>query len=178
MNTEAVIETARLRLRRITRGDFAEIAAILGDREVMYAWGYAFSADQTRDWIAGMLARYEHDGCGYLAATLRDTGELVGLIGPLVERLEWREHMGIAYILAKAHWGRGYAIEGARACLDYAFATLGATSVIAEIRPENAASVAVARRLGMEKIGDFIKVHNGVEMLHDIYEKTTGGNAR
>lgn len=94
------------------------------------------------------------------------------MIGPLVERIEGDERIGVAYILAKASWRRGYATEGARACMDYAFGTLGAKSVIAEIRPENTASVAVARRLGMEKTGEFIKLHNGVEMLHDIYEKS------
>lgn len=172
MDNETVIMTARLRLRRITRRDFAELAAILGDPEVMYAWGYAFSGEQTRGWIEQTLTRYERDGCGYLAAELRETGEIAGMIGPLVERIEGDERIGVAYILAKACWRRGYATEGARACMDYAFGTLGAKSVIAEIRPENTASVAVARRLGMEKTGEFIKLHNGVEMLHDIYEKS------
>ena len=44
--------------------------------------------------------------------------------------------------------------EAARACMDYAFARLGATWVISMVRPENVASRRVAEKNGMvsEKI--------------------------
>lgn len=50
--------------------------------------------------------------------------------------------------LAKEHWGKGYATEGARRALHYAFTALDREHVISLIRPENAASVRVAERLG------------------------------
>ena len=63
----------------------------------------------------------------------------------------------------------GYATEGARASLAYAFERLGAERVIAEIRPENEASRHVAERLGMKTAGSFIKHYRGKEMPHLIY---------
>ncbi len=54
----------------------------------------------------------------------------------------------MGWTLARAAWGRGYAKEGARASLDYAFDTLGADHVISVIHPDNARSIAVAERLG------------------------------
>jgi RimJ/RimL family protein N-acetyltransferase len=44
--------------------------------------------------------------------------------------------------------GRGYATEGARATIDYAFDVLGWTEVIHCIEPDNASSRALAVRLG------------------------------
>jgi RimJ/RimL family protein N-acetyltransferase len=48
--------------------------------------------------------------------------------------------------------GRGYAVEGARATIDWAFDHLGWTEVIHTIAPENTASVRVAERLGSRKL--------------------------
>jgi RimJ/RimL family protein N-acetyltransferase len=49
-------------------------------------------------------------------------------------------------------WGHGYATEAARAVIDRGFAA-GVPEVYAVVRPGNAASVAVCRRLGMQPIG-------------------------
>ena len=77
--------------------------------------------------------------------------------------------MGVGYILGRNFWGRGYASEGAAACVDYAFDQLGAAEVIAEIRPENSASRRVAERLGMTARESFVKIYKGKEMPHLIY---------
>ena len=47
-----------------------------------------------------------------------------------------------------ALWGNGYATEGARAALAYAFNTLEKDRVISLIHPENRASIRVAERIG------------------------------
>jgi len=46
------------------------------------------------------------------------------------------------------HEGRGYATEAALALRDWAFSTLKLPSLVSYIAPGNAASVAVAERLG------------------------------
>jgi RimJ/RimL family protein N-acetyltransferase len=50
-------------------------------------------------------------------------------------------------------WGHGYATEAARACIERGFAA-GVPEVFAVVYPENTASQAVCRRLGMESIGE------------------------
>ena len=164
-----MIKTERLIMRKITAEDFEAASRILGDAQVMYAWEHGFSEDEVRSWLGENAARYERDGFSFLAAVERSSGEIIGFIGPLVETIEGCRHFGIAYILDKERWGLGYATEGARASLAYAFERLGAERVIAEIRPENEASRHVAERLGMKTAGRFIKHYRGKEMPHLIY---------
>jgi RimJ/RimL family protein N-acetyltransferase len=66
------------------------------------------------------------------------------LHGPEIE-IGWR--------LVRTAWGRGYATEAAKPVLRYAFSTLGLREVIADIDPENTASVIVARKLGFRPRG-------------------------
>ena len=54
----------------------------------------------------------------------------------------------VGWLVARSHWGQGLATEGGRAALDYAFETVGAERVISLIRPDNAASIRVAEKLG------------------------------
>ena len=54
----------------------------------------------------------------------------------------------VGWTLARAAWGNGYATEGARRALEYAFDELGEEKVISVIHPENAASIRVAEKIG------------------------------
>lgn len=56
--------------------------------------------------------------------------------------------------------------------MEYAFRVLGASIVIADIRPENLSSRAVAERVGMKMVGEYDKIVNGREMTHLIYRAT------
>jgi RimJ/RimL family protein N-acetyltransferase len=47
-------------------------------------------------------------------------------------------------------WGQGYATEAARAALDYGFSTLGLGLIFAITKPDNVASQAVMKRLGLD----------------------------
>lgn len=60
-------------------------------------------------------------------------------------------------MLRRDCWGHGYATEAAQAVLRDAFERLGAAEVIADIRPENAASIRVAERLGMRAEYEVVK---------------------
>src|SRR5215510_420424 len=78
----------------------------------------------------------------YLGAT----GVLVGRVG-LFNPDGW-PGLECIWALARGAWGKGYATEGARRALQYAFAELGQARVISLIRPDNTASIRVAERLG------------------------------
>ena len=79
---------------------------------------------------------------------------------------------GLGYMLNRESWGKGYATEGAKACLEFAFTKLNAGRVICDMRPFNEASINVAKRLGMMHTGEFIKHYYGKDMPHFIYEIT------
>lgn len=167
-------ESGRLGFRRFTEADFPAVCGFLQDPEVMAAWEHGFSDAQARQWLQGNLARYARDGFGYFAAIEKQTGRLIGAMGPLVEEIDGEAHIGIAYIVSRDCWGKGYGAEGAGACLHYAFSQLRAKRVIAQIRPENIHSRWVAEALGMREAGQFVKMYQGKEMPHLIYEKENG----
>lgn len=67
----------------------------------------------------------------------------------------------IGWTLRAEFRGRGLATEGARAAVDTAFAHLDVPRVISLIGPANAASMAVARRLGMRRDRDVLHATSG-----------------
>lgn len=174
MEERWILESSRLLFRELREADFEALRPILGDKNTMYAWGYGFSDLQITEWIEKNKTRYQRDGFSYYAAILRETGALVGMMGLLNEEIGEETLLGIGYILGSDHWGYGLATEGAGAFLEYAFSVLKAAAVIADIRPENAASRHVAERLGMQVVGRHVKHHNGEKMPHLIYSVSAG----
>ena len=166
---DIVLQTPRLYLRKIRMADRPAIGSILQDAEVMYAWEHAFSDDEVTDWMEQNLMRYDRDGYSYWAVMEKSTGDLVGLCGLLAEKAGDESDLGVGYIFGKKYWHRGYAQESASACVDYAFRTLGAGHVTAQIRPNNLPSVKVAERLGMTVRSQFLKRYRGKDMIHLIY---------
>jgi RimJ/RimL family protein N-acetyltransferase len=85
-------------------------------------------------------------GFGFFSVIEKTSGQWIGYLGPI--QPEGWPGTEVGYTLIPAARGKGYAVEGAAATIDWAFATLGWTDVIHTINPENSASQAVARRLG------------------------------
>src|SRR5438270_8909308 len=94
-----------------------------------------------------VLGHWQLRGFGLWAVEERETGLLAGRAG--CWRPEGWPGLEVGWTLRREFWGRGYATEAARAALGHAFTALRQTHVISLIRPENARSLAVARRLGM-----------------------------
>jgi ribosomal-protein-alanine N-acetyltransferase len=146
---DAVLQTDRLILRRLTREDVEAIFAIVGDPVAMQYFPRKFGRDDAVEWIERNLRRYEDDGFGIMAVVLQSTGELIGDCGIARQVVDESEMLEVGYHFRRDSWGRGYATEAARACIDYAFRQLGAEKVVALIRQENVPSRRVAERNGM-----------------------------
>lgn len=168
----AKTESERLYLRELTPEDETELKNFLQDKDVMYAWEAPFTDTEVTAWLNANLRRYKDDGFSFYAVIHKHSGKFLGVCGPLTETINGKRHIGVAYIFNKTYWGKGYATETAQACVNYAFHTLGAQEVIAEIRPENKKSRRVAERLGMETCGSFVKIYKDKEMPHLIYKLT------
>ena len=148
---KVVLETRRLRLREMTDADFPAVASMLRDPEVQRVFAAPFSDAEVASWMARQMERYVNEGYGYWLAESRETGEVIAQAGVLPVEVEGVREVALGYIVGAAHRGRGYATEAARSCLDYAHRTLKRARVVTLIRPENAASLAVARKLGLER---------------------------
>jgi ribosomal-protein-alanine N-acetyltransferase len=151
-----ILSTARLVLRPFAASDVSAYAAIRAKPEnvAMLPGGPEAAAragsDAERLVSAWAGAR---PGAAPWAVEAREDGRLLGHLGlrPLPELGGETE---LLYMLDSAVWGRGLATEGGAAALRAAFGPLGLRRVIALARPENAASLAVMRKLGMEREGE------------------------
>jgi len=143
------LATPRLELRPFRPDDVARMAEVLGDRVSMRFYPHPLSLEETRAWVNRNIARFEQDGLGLWAIALRDTAEVVGDCGAVVQRVDGSDELELGWHLHPAHQGRGYATEAAMAWRDHAFATTDRERLIALILEANVASRRVAERIGM-----------------------------
>ena len=167
-----ILTTKRLILRELTPGDYDALCVMLRDKDVMYAYEHAFSAEEAREWLNRQLDRYKTDGFGLWAVILRKNGRLIGQCGITKQDVGGKTVREVGYIFDKNFWHRGYAAEAAAACKNYAFDVLGESEVYSIIRVGNEASVKVALANGMKPVGQIIKHYYGMDMPHIVYMAT------
>lgn len=160
-----IFETERLRVRRWTEADAEAAFRIYGDPEVTrFLAGPDSSVEHTRARLRRIVARYdEFPGFGCWAITSRDTGEAYGSV--ILKVLPETAEIEVGWHLARSAWGHGYAMEAARACLDYGFHVLGLHRIVAVVRPDNPRSIAVTRRLGMTHEGQIHAYGRDLELF-------------
>jgi len=100
------------------------------------------------DRIAG---HFSQRGFGLWAAELRDSGEFIGYVGLAVPRFEavFTPCVEIGWRLAREHWGKGLATEGARTAVRCAFDGLGLQEIVSFTVPENVRSLRVMEKICM-----------------------------
>lgn len=164
-----ILETQRLLLRELNSADIDDMRFLLQNPQIMYAWEHTFTDGEVWYWLLENIRRYADDGHSYWAAVEKDTGAFIGMIGLLNETADKAAMLGVGYLLNDGYWGRGFAAEGVRGCLDLAFRELNAPEVYAQIRPKNQASRKVAEGCGMRIQGRFIRHYRGKDIPHLLY---------
>ncbi|MDP2803015.1 MAG: GNAT family N-acetyltransferase [Phreatobacter sp.] len=159
-------------LRQRTLDDVDDFVAMDADSEVrQFVFGADFSLDHHRAKLPERIVRDFGPGLGHWTMRLKDAPHpFLGMV-LLIPLEEKGPEIEIGWRLSKSAWGRGYASEAARAVLTYARSTLGLSSIVALIHPDNARSIAVATKLGMGRSGR--RAAYGTEF--DLY--LTGENA-
>lgn len=147
------LETPRLTLRRWQEDDRVAFAEMNADPVVMQYFEGPFTREQSDEAIDRYLAAFDRDGFSFFAATVRDTGEFAGTIGLQIMRFAIpnlpQPAVEIGWRLTQAAQGKGFATEGARAIVDFAFNQLGLSEVVAITALPNRASRHVMEKLGM-----------------------------
>jgi RimJ/RimL family protein N-acetyltransferase len=168
-NSLILLDTERLCISRFTGDDLDSLHRIMEKPEVMYAWEHGFTRNETRKWINRQLTRYKKDGYGYFAVFLKESGVLIGQTGLMKGIIGGSEVTELGFIFDNEFWGKGYATESGKACIQYGFEKIGLNQIYCSIRSENTSSSRVAENLGMTKTGEHTIIYNGLEMLHYIY---------
>jgi ribosomal-protein-alanine N-acetyltransferase len=108
--------------------------------------------DQTIDYMAMVLGRWQLFGFGKWAVEAKDTAELVGRVGFFPAHGYAEPELG--WLLGRECWGQGFAAESSAAAQRWAFDALGADRIISLIDCDNYRSVAVAKRIGEILVGE------------------------
>ncbi len=147
MIDDGMFSTERLDLSPLTPSDTNEVAELYTDPEVArYVGGERLTAQVIPQQVEAFAAEWTERGYGQSAVRDRASGRFIGRIG-LHFWPQWNE-VELGYVLRADAQGRGFASEGSRAWIRRARDQRIAKHLIANIHPENAASIGLAERLG------------------------------
>jgi RimJ/RimL family protein N-acetyltransferase len=141
------IETARLRLVPPVARHFDAFAAVWADPSfVVHLRVEPRSRETSHRSLCALIGHWQLRGWGAFLVEERTTGKLAGCVG--VSDWEGWPEPEIGWWIVPEAWRRGYAVESARAALDY-FASLKRTNrLVSFVPPDNARSIRVAENLG------------------------------
>jgi RimJ/RimL family protein N-acetyltransferase len=139
------LRTARLVLRRAIPGDLEAMHAVLSDPRAMTYWSHGphENLERTREWLDSMIGSPPELSDDFVVTL---DGRVIGKFGA------WRLPE-FGFILSPDHWGRGYAAEAMAAFLDNVFARPDVDHLIADVDPDNCASLALLARHGFTETG-------------------------
>lgn len=147
----------RLGFRNWKDQDVDEFARLNADVEVMEHFPNTLSRGEVEKLIAKMRSHFAKNGFTYYATEILDDGEFIGMIGLAYQEYKttFTPAVDIGWRLKRSAWGKGYATEGAKACLLHGFAELNIERIISVCTADNCRSENVMRKIGMTKIGEF-----------------------
>lgn len=168
--TAEQLTTERLTLRRWTTEDAAAALAVFGDASVARWLTPAVTRPTDEQEMRGHLERWVAEQprlqppYGRWAVVRREDGAVIGgmELRPLPP---YEEDVEIGWQLAPGHWGQGYASEAARAVARFAFSQ-ATEEVFAVVRPGNERAAALAKRIGMEWVGETDKYYGLVLQVY------------
>lgn len=137
--------------------DTAPFIQMCTDDEVMRYFLKKFDASEATAFMQRLKDAIETRGWSLYAVELKSSGEFIGFIGLNVHppELEIADAPEIGWRLLPQYWNQGYATEGAKAVLKYAFRTLRLEKVISFTARINTPSERVMQNIGLEKVGEF-----------------------
>ncbi len=145
------IETPRLLLRPWRASDYDAWAALSADARVMEFFAGTIERERALADAAKIAERLTENGYGWWVVEVKGGAPYVGHVA--LQDVPFAAHftpaLEVGWRLAAEFWGNGYATEGARAALAFAFQTLHRSEVIAMTAKINVRSQRVMQRLGM-----------------------------
>ncbi len=145
-----ILETEHLLFRPLTLDDLDELTVMYADPEVMRFLGGPRSREEVQSALNGYIREYQIYGHSFFATIRKSDQSFIGHCGLLKQEVEGEQEIELAYVLAKAYWKQGLALEGIQALKDYGFQKLGFPRIISLIPPGNRASSHIAVSIGME----------------------------
>lgn len=154
------IKSSRLILRKFVETDVDRLFLLDSNEEVMKYIGMPPLTDisESKKVIEMIQQQYTDNGVGRLAVIEKESGLLIGWSGLklLTQEINGCNHVyDLGYRFLPEFWGKGYALESAKASLDLGFNNLKAETIYAHAHSENEGSNHILRKLGFVKTGEF-----------------------
>jgi RimJ/RimL family protein N-acetyltransferase len=148
-------ESERLYFRKLQEPDFENWVNFCSDPSSLEYIFFAQRAPEdpavkSRIWFDRIFHRYENDLGGLNVLINKSTNEFIGQCGLLIQTVDGKEEMEIGYSIMPQHRKKGYALEAAKKCRDFAFENNFRDSLISIIHIENVNSAKVAIGNGMK----------------------------
>jgi len=145
-------KTSRLFFRKIKNSDFDQWLAFFKDPSSFEHWAGQFDKPEVecKKWFDRQAERYQNDEGGMNALIEKQSGKLIGYAGLLVQTVDEKTELEVAYSLLPDFRSKGYATEASRKCRDFAFENNFGESLISIISLSNIPSVKVAIKNGMK----------------------------
>lgn len=143
------INTERLLIRPLAINDTDFIVELLNDSSFIQNIGdrnVRTVEDAEKYILNGPVASYEKNGFGLCLVVLKETGESIGMCG-LIKR-DQLDDVDLGYAFLPRFWGKGYAVEAAKATLEFGWQTVGLKRIVAITDPANTPSNRVLEKLG------------------------------
>lgn len=170
-----ILSTERLGLRRWTENDVIPFTEMNKDVDVMKYFPGVLTERETIDLMQRINLHFEKNNFGLYAVEDKLTKQLIGFTGFNIPAFDmfFSPCVEIGWRYKKEFWGKGFATEAAKACLQYGFQTLQLNKVVSFTSIINTQSEKVMKKIGMIKAGEFehpkIDVKN-ILCRHVLYE--------
>ena len=145
-----IVETPRLNIRELTVDDAEFIFGLVNEPSFLENIGDkgVRNLEDARQFILeGPWASHRERGYGQFLVELKDGGDPIGVCGVLYREALDVSDIGCAFV--PQYWRRGYALEAARAVMEYGRSTLGIAKIVGLTSEENVASIKALEKLGM-----------------------------
>ena len=157
VNSNYLFTSQRLGFRPWTPDDLEEFAAMNADPAVMEYFPKPLSREESAEFLDRLFKHQAKHGYCYFAAEVLKSRELIGFIGLASQSYSapFTPAIDIGWRLKRSAWGNGYATEGAKRCLQFAFEDLQLEKVVSTCPRKNHRSELVMQKIGMKKAGEF-----------------------
>ena len=154
MPHDIILETERLIIREHVLSDAPFFFTLNSNYNVVkYTGDSSFKMiEEAEKIVQYVINQYKENGYGRWLVAEKETGNPIGWCG-LKFHTDTKE-TDIGYRLLESAWGKGYATESAKACIDYGFKHFNLNRIIGDAMKENTASINVFKKLGMTYLKD------------------------
>ncbi len=152
-----LFNSERLGFREWKESDTDKMIKINSDHLVMEYFPFIPSKEETLVFIQKMKSQFIEKGFCYFAVDKLENKEFVGFIGLSEQNFEsdFTPCIDIGWRLKSSEWNKGFATEGAKACLKFGFEKLKIKTIYSIAPIVNEKSIHVMEKVGMRKIKKF-----------------------